>query len=116
MAWAHAHLGRSDRTRPAPIDADLKKQFARLGFAIEADDRDEGEHTTVMPCNWPSFLAFLECSTQWRVAATMAGLFWVGLDYGACRAVLEDMDCDRRVFADIRHMEREALPILNEAV
>jgi hypothetical protein len=94
----------------------VKQQFAQLGHAIETDEGHEGEHTYIMPCNWPSFLAFLECSTQWRVAATMAGLFWVGLDYGACKAVLEDQAADRHVFADIRHMEREALPILNEAV
>lgn len=67
-----------------------------------------------MPANWPAFTAFLACSTQWRVAGTMAGLAWVGLDYAACRLVLDDMQSPPGVFADLQVMERAALPILNE--
>lgn len=66
-----------------------------------------------MECNWSSFLAFRACETQWRVAATMAGLIWIGLDYTACQIVLEKLDAPSHIFADLHAMEDAALPILN---
>ncbi|WP_429813539.1 DUF1799 domain-containing protein [Ensifer sp. B1-9] len=68
----------------------------------------------VMPANWPAFVALLACSTQWRVVGTMAGLIWIGLDYAACRLVLDDLQSPPGVFADLHVMEKAALPILNE--
>jgi hypothetical protein len=69
----------------------------------------------IMSSNWESFCAWLDCQTQWRVLLGMAGLVWLGLDYDACKAVLDDRAASSRVFADLRYMERIALPILNEA-
>ncbi|WP_457587286.1 DUF1799 domain-containing protein [Ensifer canadensis] len=80
-----------------------------------AAPREPDETLKIMPANWPSFIAFLNCSTQWRVvAAGLGGLAWLGLDYTACRQVLEDIAAPSGVFSDIRVMERAALPILNE--
>lgn len=76
--------------------------------------REPDEAVKIMPTNWPSFLAFLDCSTQWRVASGFGGLAWLGLDYTACRQVLDDIAAPAGAFADIRIMERAALPILNE--
>lgn len=77
--------------------------------------REPEEAVEIMPANWPSFLAFLDCSTQWRVAAGgFGGLAWLGLDYTACRHVLDDIAAPAGTFSDIRAMERAALPVLNE--
>lgn len=69
----------------------------------------------IMPRNWPSLIAFLNCQTQWRTLATMGGLIWQGLDYSAARAALEELGQPINRMADIRAMEAAALPILNEA-
>ncbi|KAB2687520.1 DUF1799 domain-containing protein [Brucella tritici] len=84
-----------------------------MGLSVQVEDIEQ-ETVEIMPVNHDSFDAFLACQTQWRVAATMAGLFWQGLDYPAVRLVLDDIEAPRHVFADIRVMEAEALPILNE--
>ncbi|EXL08220.1 hypothetical protein BG46_01465 [Brucella anthropi] len=84
-----------------------------MGHAIKSG-KIEQEMVEIMPANHASFDAFLCCQTQWRVAATMAGLIWQGLDYPAVRLVLDDIDAPQHAFADIRIMEAEALPILNE--
>ncbi|WP_043062096.1 DUF1799 domain-containing protein [Brucella anthropi] len=84
-----------------------------MGLALQVDQSTQ-EMVEIMPVNHISFDAFLCCQTQWRVAATMAGLIWQGLDYSAVRLVLDDIDAPRHVFADIRVMEAAALPVLNE--
>lgn len=96
-----------------PVDAEAVAEFAALGVKVEADP-DAGAPTEVWPPNWPVMSAWLECQTSWRVATTPAGLLWIGLDYGAVRLVLDDMDTPAGVFADLRFMERAALPVLNE--
>lgn len=83
-----------------------------MGIQV-AVTQDEPELVEIMPVNHASFDAFLCCQTQWRVASTMAGLFWQGLDYSAVRLVLDDVAAPDHVFADIRIMEAEALSILN---
>lgn len=57
--------------------------------------------------------AWLACDTQWRVAATMAGMIWLGLDYAGVDVVLRrskfaDPDA---VFRDLQVMEGEALRV-----
>lgn len=91
-----------------------------MGVAIAPEDipqTDEHEGFEVHPANWPSMIAFLACDTQWRVAATMAGLIWLGLDYQGVdivlrRSALDDPDA---VFADLQVMEAAALDVLQEA-
>lgn len=75
----------------------------------------EDEAFEVWSVNWKSLLTFLETETQWRVAAGFAGLIWLGLDYASVRPLMEDADgrVDQVLFADLRAMERAALPILN---
>ncbi|WP_440410617.1 DUF1799 domain-containing protein [Neorhizobium petrolearium] len=81
-----------------------------LAAAPKTDDAME-----IMPANWDSLMAFLECQTQWRVAAGTAGLVWLGLDYLACKLILDSVSADGKAFADLRIMEAAALPVLNEA-
>ena len=76
----------------------------------ETADNDVG----IMPSNWESFLAFIACQTQWRMVAGLSGVIWQGLDYIACRFVLDELKAAPHVFSDIRFMEIKALPILNE--
>ncbi|KGE01004.1 hypothetical protein JL39_07625 [Rhizobium sp. YS-1r] len=85
-----------------------------MGVQLAARPKQDDE-MEIMPANWDSLMAFLECQTQWRVAAGMAGLVWFGLDYVACKLVLDSIDADTEVFADLRVMEAAALPVLNEA-
>lgn len=68
----------------------------------------------VWTINMASFDAFWNCRTQWRVAASMSGLHWIGLDYTACKIVLDSIAADAAVFADLRAMEGAALAVLNE--
>ncbi len=68
-----------------------------------------------MPANWKSVCAFLDCQTQWRAVATLAGVVWLGLDYQAVDVVMRRLDLDSAVFADIQVMEREALDVFAEA-
>ena len=90
-------------------------QFAQMGVAVEPETVElEAEVLNIMPANHASFAAWLECQTQWQCLQTKEGLLWQGLRYRDVREVLDDLEAPRHVFADIRDMERAALPILNE--
>lgn len=65
--------------------------------------------------NWAPLMAFLDCDTQWRVTASVAGLIWIGLDYSACAARLGRRWRRQNLRADVRVIEEEALKVLNEA-
>lgn len=97
----------------------MRAQFARMGVALEgsAGLPAASEAFEVMLANAGAVEAFLACETQWRVAAGMGGLTWLGLDYGAVDVVLrrtglEDPD---RVFRDLQVMESAALSVFWEA-
>jgi len=72
------------------------------------------EDFEVMPANWKSVCAFLDCQTQWRAIASMAGVIWLGLDYQAVDVVMRRLDLDSSVFRDIQVMERAALDVFAE--
>lgn len=106
--------GRLDRTKPAAIDEDMRQQFAKLGVTVEAQD-EESDAIAIMTTAWDSVISFLECQSQWRAVAGLAGIVWLGLDYSACRLVLDDLQAPADIFADLRFMEHAALKVLNEA-
>ncbi|WP_026784212.1 DUF1799 domain-containing protein [Pleomorphomonas koreensis] len=112
-AWAAAYLGQTPRDKPTTVDDDLAGQFKKMGVTITATPADEAT-IEIHPANEPAIAAWLECETSWRTAATMAGLIYIGLDYVACRLVLDDLGSPKGTFADLRHMERAALPLLNK--
>lgn len=66
--------------------------------------------------SWPSLAAFFECDTQWRCAATTAGLVFIGLDYPGAQAGLKaaGIEIDPELWSDIRVLEAEAISVLNE--
>jgi len=96
------------------IDAHDAAEFRKLGVhvpenrIVEASDAIE-----VWDVNWPIMADFLALQTQWRAAATLAGLIWLGLDYAAAAARLGGKRF-RRHAADLAAMESEALDVLNE--
>ncbi|MBZ9678892.1 DUF1799 domain-containing protein [Mesorhizobium sp. ES1-1] len=102
------------------IDAELAAEFAQLGVQVEVTSRQE-EAFRVWDVNWQSVLLFLDCETQWRAVATMAGLIFLGIDYTAVHALLDLKRGRRRYLAgaerllqDLRVMEREALKVFVE--
>lgn len=81
--------------------------------------RGAAESCEVWPDNWDTVRVFCALGTQWRVAAGMAGLVWLGLDYAAITPVLRLMDIPRRdwqdLFEGLRVMERAAAEVRNQA-
>ncbi len=66
----------------------------------------------VWPENHQTVRLFLAVETQWRAAATMAGMIWIGLDYGAVDVVARSMGMSVN-YPDLQLMEGEALRLLN---
>lgn len=113
MRWAQLCSGRADRSKPAPITPAVRAQFQELGLTTLPQPKKD-EPFQIMPSNWQSFIAFLACRTQWRVVGIgLAGMCWIGLDYSACRLVLDDLKSPPHVFADLHVMELAALAVLN---
>lgn len=69
--------------------------------------------------NWDTVRVFCSLGTQWRVAAGMAGLVWLGLDYATIPPVLRLMAIPRRdwpeLFEGLRVMERSAAEVRNQS-
>lgn len=72
---------------------------------------DEDDYD-VWPENHHTVRLFLACETQWRACATMAGMIWIGLDYGAVDVVARSIGVAVN-FPDLQRMEGEALRLLN---
>ncbi|MGR9345842.1 DUF1799 domain-containing protein [Rhizobium leguminosarum] len=68
---------------------------------------------SIASANWPSLLAFLACETQWRVAGSLAGFMWIGLDWAGCAARLVFSKPTEATFEDMSVMEDAALAVLN---
>lgn len=84
-----------------------------MGVQITAAPEVEDD-IQIMANAWNSYVALRACETQWRIAVGLAGLVWLGLDYPACKLVLDDIGAPAHVFADLRYMESYALRVLNE--
>jgi len=97
---------------PVALDDDLIGQFARMGAQVaDAPIRAGTDAFEVMGQNTAALRIWLACETQWRVAAGMGGIIWLGLDYTAVDVVLRRtaIDSADQVFADLMVMEAEAL-------
>lgn len=99
------------------LDAGIAAQFAALGVDVPSELIEPTpahlDTFEVQPANWPAVTAFLACETQWRVAAGLAGLIWLGLDYAAVDVVLRRTGSDA-AFADLQLMEDAALEVFSE--
>lgn len=70
-----------------------------------------------MPENWLALQVFLQCQTQWRIIAGMAGAFYQGLDYQSVETVIRFQVKKKkraRVFQDIQLIEQGALSKIND--
>ncbi|MDO6967021.1 DUF1799 domain-containing protein [Rhizobium alvei] len=95
----------------------MRSDLAAWGLQIPRKPQTRDEETDRMPihpANWPSLIAFLGCETQWRVSGTMAGLFWLGLDYSAVDVIARLESWSKDIWENVRVMEAAALPVLNE--
>lgn len=124
-AWALARSGRTDDTRAVRPDDQVRRDAEALGVPAEnlpdPDDEEETEVFQVWDINWPSMALFLDCSSQWRAIASMAGVFWLGIDYAAAKALLDARPRRaarrhpaHRLLADLRVMEAAAVEVMNE--
>ena len=102
---------------PVALDDDLTGQFARMGARIAEEAPTAGSDAFgIMGQNSAALQIWLACETQWRVAAGMGGITWLGLDYNAVDVVLRrsGIDCADQVFADLMVMESAALDAFAE--
>ncbi|PRD45422.1 hypothetical protein C5748_03840 [Phyllobacterium phragmitis] len=81
-----------------------------------SEDAEPEDHVEVWSECWNAFLIWLDCETQWRVAAGMSGFHWLGLDYTAVDVVLRRRNADNAIFDDLRLMEAAALETFGEVV
>lgn len=84
--------------------------------ALEDDAARTGEQEGIWPENAEIVDAFLSVSTQWRAAALADGrLYFIGLDYAACRAGLKEsgIATTPSLWQGLRTMEMEAKSALN---
>ncbi len=67
------------------------------------------------PENLPALEIFRALKTQWRLVAGFGGVTYQGLRYAEARAEIRERRVKDRagMLADLRVMERAALPILN---
>ena len=65
--------------------------------------------------NWDVTIAFLNSTTQWRVAEVMSGLRIIGFDYAGVKAGLKlaGIKLKSDQWSDLQVMERAALQALN---
>lgn len=87
-------------------------------IAAAARPRREQPDFLVWDENWRAVTLFVGLATQWRLHLGMAGVYYQGLDYAAVEAALRLERIAPRdwpaLFADLRVMERAALPLMNE--
>lgn len=78
---------------------------------VDADLVEDEPAFDVWRSNRRSVMAFLACETQWRIAVGFAAAKPLGIDYASARPVFERRNgrVDRRIFDDVRIMERAAL-------
>ena len=87
-----------------------------MGVKVETETTDDEEVFEVMLANANTIRAWLAVGTQWRAAAGMTAIVWLGLDYAGVDVALkrlkpEDPDS---VFQDLQLMEDEALATFAE--
>lgn len=86
-----------------------------VDIAPQTDPQEDIGGFEVFHENWDIVCAFLACETQWNVAAGLAGLIWLGLDYSGVKVALSHLKLDGIDFGLLQEMERAAIEELSEA-
>ncbi|GEM_PF-2280097 len=112
--------GPADSTDAAAQQEATLRQFGVSQAAIDENRRAPGEDEAELASLWawhlPALQLFDAMRTQWRTAAGMSGLVFLGLDYGALTLVKQELGLpasDPELFKQLQAMERGALRYLN---
>lgn len=104
------------------MDSAIRKDCAVLGLDLNQLIEPQNQHTQAQdfllwPEHWNAWNVYLGCSTQWRMAVGMGGVFWQGLDYQGVEMVMRRYRVPRKqqdqVFAEIQVLEEEEKSIRN---
>lgn len=93
-------------------EADIQQLARAAGAAAEASQTELwAEHA-------PAVRAFRIVARQWRVAGTMAGLFYLSLDVLAVKALWTDhgITATPKLWADVGILEDETRALLNKGL
>ena len=86
--------------------------------AVKARLQGQDRHFEVYEENWPTLELFLEVQSQWRMAGSMNGMHYLGLDYQGVEAFMRMKPVPKKdragLFSNLLIMEREALLYLNK--
>lgn len=110
----------ADSTDAAAQQEATLRQFGVSQAAIDETRRAPGDDEAELPSLWawhlPALQLFDAMRTQWRTAAGIGGLVFLGLDYGALGVVKQELGlppADAELFKQLQAMERAALRYLN---
>lgn len=94
---------------------EARRDAAKWGFELPETVEDPAE--AIWPEHVPALEAFLIVATQWRTAATLAGVIYVGLDYGAARDGLHmaGIEVTPELWGELQLIETGALKAMREA-
>lgn len=112
---------RPDSTDAAAQQEATLRQFGVSQAAIDENrrapgDDEEADLVSLWAWHLPALQLFDAMRTQWRTAAGMGGLVFLGLDYGALSLVKQELELpasDPELFKQLQAMERAALRYLN---
>lgn len=112
-----SRLGRADDKQPVAIDDEVAADFASMCAPVDPAliRKQDDEAFEVWRDNHHALRAFLGTETQWRAAAGVAGIVWLGLDYSAVDVVMRRYHSPDHVFEDLQQMESAALRVFGEA-
>ncbi|WP_092935567.1 DUF1799 domain-containing protein [Rhizobium sp. 9140] len=86
-----------------------------MTFVMDDDDAEPNDDEIALVIqNAASLSGFIACSTQWRAASNKNGVLFIGLDYAACKIVLDAEGYEPDVFRDLRVIEDAVLPLFND--
>lgn len=105
----------------AKPDDDQERSLRQLGVSqadIERNRRPQQASQTFVPWAWhvDAMRLFGGMRTQWNAVTGVKGLFYIGLNYGAVRAVKEELgllDAGPELFDQLQAIERGATTYLN---
>ncbi len=85
--------------------------FEAMGVAVPPGEETVEDEIDVWDTAWPSFMAFLDCATQWRFAVGFGVVARLGLDWQAADLLLRRRGLPDDAFEDVIAMEEAALEI-----
>lgn len=83
-------------------------------MVLPEQDEQEDDAVEIWDINWPSFMAFLACENQWRVAAGFGFFARLGLEWPAVDVLIRRRCLSDREFEDLVVMEAAALEVFAE--